>query len=141
MKVSQYMTPKVITARPEDGIRQTFFMMREKNIRHLPVMDDGQKLVGILSDRDLRRPDWVDEDIDVAHPYRLDDDLTIKDIMNTNVQVVYTYDTIKKAGRFFVDNRYGAMPVLNREQELVGMLSTIDMLRAFDDYMVDHPKK
>lgn len=141
MKVSRYMSPKVITAHPEDGIRKTFFLMREKQIRHLPVLDDSRKVVGILSDRDLRRPNWVDEDMDTAHPYKLDDDLCVKDLMTTSVQTIYTYDSIKKAGRHFVDNRFGALPVLNRDEELVGMLSTIDVLRAFDEYMDEHPSK
>ena len=60
MRVRWFMTRKVVTAAPEDGIRETFFRMREARIRHLPVLD-GAQLVGMLSDRDLRRPDWVDE--------------------------------------------------------------------------------
>ena len=40
MKVSRYMTAKVVTARPSDGIRRTFFRMREHRVRHLPVVDD-----------------------------------------------------------------------------------------------------
>lgn len=141
MKVSRYMSPKVITARPEDGIRQTFFRMRENRIRHIPVVDQTQKLVGILSDRDLRRPEWVDEDIDVSHVYHLDDQLQVRDLMTTDVKVVYTYDTVRKANRYFLDHRFGALPVLNKEEELVGILSAVDVLRAFDDFMEAHPPK
>lgn len=141
MKISHYMTPKVITAHPEDGIRKTFFLMRENRIRHIPVLDDRRRLVGILSDRDLRRPEWVDEAHDIAHSYNLDDNLVVKDLMTTDVQVVYTYDSIKKANRVFIEHRFGALPVLNKEEELVGMLSAVDVLRAFDDYMVERPLK
>ena len=141
MKISHYMTPKVISAHPEDGIRKTFFLMREHSIRHIPVLDENRRLIGIISDRDLRRPEWVEESLDVSHVYNLDDNLAVKDLMTTDVKVVYTYDSIRKANRFFIDHRFGALPVLNKEEELVGMLSAIDVLRAFEDYMVKRPLK
>ena len=141
MKISHYMTPKVISAHPEDGIRKTFFLMREHSIRHIPVLDENRRLIGILSDRDLRRPEWVEESLDVSHVYNLDDNLAVKDLMTTDVKVVYTYDSIRKANRFFIDHRFGALPVLNKEEELVGMLSAVDVLRAFEDYMVQRPLK
>lgn len=141
MKISHYMTPKVIAAHPEDGIRKTFFLMREHSIRHIPVLDENRRLIGILSDRDLRRPEWVEESIDISHVYNLDDTLVVKDLMTTDVKVVYTYDSIKKANRFFIDHRFGALPVLNKDEELVGMLSAVDVLRAFEDYMVQRPLK
>lgn len=141
MKISHYMTPKVISANPEDGIRKTFFLMREHSIRHIPVLDENRRLIGILSDRDLRRPEWVEESLDISHIYNLDDNLVVKDLMTTDVKVVYTYDSIKKANRFFIDHRFGALPVLNKEEELVGMLSAVDVLRAFEDYMVQRPLK
>lgn len=138
MKISRYMSPKVITVHPEDGIRKTFFLMREQRIRHVPVVD-GKRLVGILSDRDLRRPEWVDEDLEIVHVYNLEDDLSVKDLMTTDVKVVYTFDSIKKANRYLIDHRFGALPVLNKEEELVGMLSALDVLRAFEDYMHENP--
>lgn len=141
MKISHYMTPKVISAHPEDGIRKTFFLMREHGIRHIPVLDESRRLIGILSDRDLRRPEWVEESLDISHVYNLDDNLAVKDLMTTDVKVVYTYDSIKKANRFFIDHRFGALPVLNKEEELVGMLSAVDVLRAFEDYMEQRPLK
>ena len=53
IRVSEHMTSPVITGAPEDGIRQAYFRIREAGIHHLPVMD-GARLVGMLSDRDLR---------------------------------------------------------------------------------------
>lgn len=132
MKVSEFMTDKVITASPNDGIRQTFFNMRAKNVRHLPVVDGDGKLVGIISDRDLRRPDWVDEAPDLSHIYKLDDELLVRDLMTPGVITVHTYDTIRKATRLLLEHGFGALPVLNKDEQLVGMLSAMDVLRAFD---------
>lgn len=135
MKVSQYMSPKVLVVRPDDGIRQTYFRMRDERVRHMPVVGEGGELLGIVSDRDLRRPEWVDEAPDVSHGYELDDSLAVKDLMTRGVSVVRTYDSIRKATRFLLDGGFGALPVLNKEGALVGILSVIDLLRALDDLL------
>lgn len=137
MKVSRYMTAKVITARPSDGVRKTFFRMRQHRVRHMPVVDDAGKLVGFISDRDLRRPDWADEDIDVAHLYQLDDALEVQDLMSTNVVVTHTYETISKALEVFLERRFGALPVLNKDGELVGILSAVDLLKVLAEMLDD----
>ena len=132
LKVSSFMTSKVIAAHPDDGIRHTFFRMRENEVRHMPVLNDEHRLVGIISDRDLRRPDWVDEAPDIAHLYNLQDDLVVKDLMSTKVIVTHTYESIRKATRVLLEHRYGALPVLNKEDELVGILSAVDLLQALE---------
>lgn len=140
MKVSRYMTAKVVTARPDDGVRRTFFRMREHRVRHLPVVNDKGALVGFISDRDLRRPEWVDPDVDLSHAYQLDDNLQVQDLMSTNVVVAHTYDTIAKVVDVFLDRRYGALPVLNKDEELVGILSAVDLLRALADLLDQQTK-
>ncbi|MCB9541441.1 MAG: CBS domain-containing protein [Myxococcales bacterium] len=135
MRVSQYMSAKVITARPEDGIRETFFRMRQHRVRHLPVVDGAGRLVGFISDRDLRRPDWVDEAVDISHAYQLEDDLQVADLMTRNVEVAHTYDPIARVVGIMLDRRYGALPVLDKEGDLVGIISAIDLLRALAELL------
>lgn len=139
-KVTEYMTRKVITTTPDRGIREAFFKMKEHHIRHLPVLDEDKKLVGIISDRELRRPDWVDESLDVTHVYRLNDDLLVGDVMITRVHVVHTYDTLRKAAKIILENKIGAVPVMDKTEAVVGMLSAVDLLRALDD-MIDEERK
>lgn len=127
------MSAKVISVDLNLGIREAYFLMREKNIRHLPVKDDLGTLVGIISDRELRRPNWVDEAPDLQHQYELNDDMQVKDIMIRNVHVVHTYDTLSKAVKIVLEHKVGALPVLDKNDDLVGMLSAIDLLMALDD--------
>ncbi len=134
-KVSAHMTRKVISAPPETGVREAFFLMKKHHIRHLPVVDGDEKLIGIVSDRELRRPEWVDESLDVAHVYRLDDEISVGDLMITNVHVIHTYDTLRKATALLLENDIGAAPVLDKTGALVGMLSAVDLLRALADVM------
>ena len=84
MDVQEFMSREVVTANLRDGLRQTFYRMRERGVRHMPVLDDHQKLVGIISDRDLRRPDWVDDEENVAHYYILDNDTKVEQAMTRN---------------------------------------------------------
>jgi acetoin utilization protein AcuB len=133
-KVTDYMTNKVVSIAPDAGIREAFFRMKEHHIRHLPVVEDGA-LVGIVSDRELRRPDWVDETVDISHVYKLDDALSVSDVMIKNVHVIHTYDSLRKAARLLLENRIGAAPVLDKKGTLVGMLSAVDLLRALYSMM------
>ena len=140
IKVGSYMSPQVISIPPTMGIREAFFKMKENSIRHLPIVDGHNTLLGIISDRELRRPNWVDEAKDIAHVYYLDNAMLVSDVMITNVHVVHTYDTLNKAVSLLLDNHIGAVPVLDKTENLVGMLSAIDLLRALKD-TIDQQRK
>jgi acetoin utilization protein AcuB len=138
-KVTDYMTRKVISVRKDTGVREAFFKMKEHHIRHLPVVDEANALIGIVSDRELRRPEWVDESMDIAHVYYLDDEITVGDVMIKRVHTISTRDTLRKAVRLLLDNNIGAAPVLDKKNALVGMLSAVDLLRALND-MIDEQR-
>jgi acetoin utilization protein AcuB len=140
IKVSNYMSPRVLSIPPTMGIREAFFKMKEYAIRHLPIVDENNTLIGIISDRELRRPNWVDEAQDISHVYYLDNSMLVSDVMITNVHVVHTYDTLSKAVSLLLDNHIGAAPVLDKTGTLVGMLSSIDLLRALKD-SIDQQRK
>lgn len=137
MRVSDYMIRKVITAKPGDGVRETFFRMREAGIRHLPVLD-GAQLVGMLSDRDLRRPDWVDEAPDLSYDYQLDDSLSVSDLMSHHPVSVHTYDDLARACELINQHGFGALPVLDKGNHLVGIISKADLVRAFGRFLMSH---
>jgi acetoin utilization protein AcuB len=130
MNVSQFMTSKLVTARPHDGVRSVFFKMRQARIRHIPVVTGGGQLVGWISDRDLRRPDWADPSEDLAHAYQLDDHLEARDVMNPNPVVVRAGDPITRAVDILEERHFGALPVLDKRDDLVGVLSAHDLLGA-----------
>ncbi|WP_087021250.1 HPP family protein [Thaumasiovibrio subtropicus] len=132
-KVSEYMTAKVISVKPDIGVRQAYFLMRDEAIRHLPVIDEEKSLIGFISDRELRRPNWADESPDIAHDYHVSDDLAVSDVMCTDVIHLNTYDTLTKAVGILLDNKITAAPVLDKNEDLVGMLSAVDLLAAFRD--------
>ncbi|EOD79229.1 Acetoin utilization protein AcuB [Grimontia indica] len=133
-KVSDYMTRKLVTISPNMGVREAYFLMRDKDIRHLPVVENDE-LVGIISDRQLRRPNWADEAPDIEHPYLLSDDLNVGDVMVTDVISCHTYETLSKANQKLLDHNVGALPVLDKTETLVGILSAVDLLGALQDML------
>ncbi len=136
MRVSEYMSQPALVAAPEDGARETFFKMREQHIRHLPVLD-GEQLVGILSDRDLRRPDWVDEAPDLSYPYELDDNLSVGDLMTRNPVTVRTFEPLLHAAELVHLHGYGALPVLDKGGHLVGILTKRDLIGALHQQLAN----
>ena len=132
MKVSAYMTQSMVTVTQEMGARSTFYMMMANEVRHLPVVD-GKKLVGFISDRDLRRPGWVDAGGDTSFAYKLTDEMRVKDLMATNVTTVKTSDRIDRAAKIFRTHKYGALPVVNKDGDLVGILSVYDLMQPLEE--------
>ena len=106
----------------------------------LLVVDDGE-LVGMISDRDLRRPKWAEDLEDWTNYYQIDDDLRVGDVMTRNPETVCTRDSILDAVKTFRKRRYGALPVLNRKDELVGILSPQDLLEALEELLEELPEE
>lgn len=131
MTIRDYMTAHVITANPRDGLHQTMERMHERRIRHMPVIGEDGKLIGIISDRDLRRPEGIDHP-GVAGFYALDNTMKVQEAMTRKPVTVEASHSIDEALRLFIDRKYGTLPVLD-QGKLVGVLSPIDLLRAFRD--------
>jgi len=140
MKISQYMTSKLIKTTPEMSVKDAFLLMRTHRVRHLPVVE-GDKLAGIISDRDLRRPKWAESLDDWTSYYQVDEDTHVRDVMTNNPEVVHTYDPIRKAVDIFRGRRYGALPVLDKTEDLVGILSAHDLLTALWELLMLQPKE
>ena len=137
MRVRNYMSAEVVTANLRDGLRQTFYRMRERGIRHMPVLADDESIVGVISDRDLRRPGWIDDEENVAHYYLLDNEHKVEDAMTRDPWVVNADDPLQHAVALVVKHRIGALPVVAEGRKVVGMISAVDMLRAFQESGVE----
>ncbi len=140
MKISKYMTTRLITTTSDTTVKDAFLAMMSHRVRHLPVVDGGS-LVGIISDRDLRRPRWVDAMEDWTSYYQISDDTTVESVMTSNPEVVHTYERIFRAVEIFREQRYGALPVLDKNEELAGIISPHDLLGALEELLQESRKK
>lgn len=133
MFINHSMTRKVITIAKETDLLEAQAKMRKSGIRHLPVVENGNRLIGIVSDRDIRRalPDGPMEYFN----YRKEKDrlskLKINDIMTRDTVTISPLNTIGDALLLFQKKRVGALPVVDDEKTLVGILSVRDLLQAF----------
>lgn len=142
MFVSERMSRDLITASPEMAIFQAKTLMAEKKIRHLPVVDGAGKLIGIVSDRDIR--DAMPSSLLSKEDYKASlakiIDHPVREIMSKNPLTIYAYYTIQDSLLVMQKRKVGALPVIDEEGYLKGILSTRDLLRAFVNVMnIDEP--
>ena len=116
MKVVDCMTPRPLQVTPDDTLSTARSLMDLEDFRCLPVVDGG-KLVGIITDRDIRK-----------HGNTLD--LTSVGVaMTTEVVCISPDDTANEAVRMLLAYKVGGLPVI-RKNKLVGIITTTDILRA-----------
>lgn len=130
MKIKEWITKEVVTIAPEASVKQAFLLMKSLGIRHLPVVREGE-LVGIVTDRDLRRPKLADVFRSWDEVYRINDEIQVEDIMTAPVLTARPDDRVDDAARVMVEKRIGALPVVDRAGKLVGIITESDILRAF----------
>ncbi|MGJ0428290.1 CBS domain-containing protein [Methylobacter sp.] len=133
MRVKELMTSKVFTVEQQDLIDRAFFLIHYEKIRHLPVVKKG-KVVGMVSDRDLYKalgpknnPNVIETGVTEMHviPKK------VQNIMRRGVLTVTPDTYASEAAALMADNKVGALPVVNKDDKLVGILSATDILRVF----------
>jgi acetoin utilization protein AcuB len=142
MFVSERMSRDLITASPEMSIVEAKTVMAEKKIRHLPVTDAAGKLLGIVSDRDIRdaMPSILLGKADYEATLAQIGSIPVREIMTKNPLTIYAYYTIQDSLLVMQKRKVGALPVIDEEGYLKGILSTRDLLRAFVNVMnIDEP--
>lgn len=124
--VRDLMTTTVIALQSSDTIDEAIGLFRERRFRHLPVVESDGTLVGILSDRDVLRgtanPDRTDApSIRPAH---------IADLMSVRVLTATADTAIREVARVMVSERLGALPVIDDEHKVIGIVTSSDLLRC-----------
>jgi acetoin utilization protein AcuB len=129
MLVTECMKRDPVTVKTDDSFRYALKLIRKEGIRHLPVLD-GKRVVGIVTDRDLRQSGPSTATTLEAHELNyLLERLTISDIMSKNVITVTPETGLLEAARLLLAHKIGCLPVVDHEQ-LVGIITRSDMIRA-----------
>jgi len=134
MTARDVMTPNPVTATAQASIAEVWDLMRELEIRHVPVVDDGA-LVGMLSDRDLARLD-VAQVLTARGAEALGRELAmpIVELMSSDVIFVEPETDLSEVVGLLIEHRVGALPVIRPDtRAVVGIISYIDVLRALQD--------
>jgi acetoin utilization protein AcuB len=131
MIIKDWMTKDVITVDPETSMMRAAKLMKEKGIRRLPVVDDKGKVVGMLSDRDVKEasPSKATT-LDVHELYYLLSEIKVKNIMSPNPMTIRDTDTVVKCAAIMHDKKISGLPVLNEQGELVGIMTQNEVYRV-----------
>ncbi len=141
VSVGQIMTVDVVTAKPDDRMSHIAFLFKTNDIHHIPIVDEDEKVVGIISKSDYyqilhsftlfnkkREPELNDQFL-VSH-YAMQ--VMTKDVVKLNPN-----DKIDIAIGIFAENLFHAMPVVDDAGKLVGILSTYDLMSYA--YNIEYP--
>ena len=131
MLVREWMASDVLTVDENTSMMKALHLMKESNIRRLPVMARGS-LVGIISDRDLKEasPSKATT-LDVHELYYLLAEIKVKEIMTKNPVTIGADETVERAAVIMLEHKVSGLPVLNKKNELVGVITQSDVFRAF----------
>jgi len=132
MSLAAWMKHAVITVKPRDSARHAREVMEQYRINQLPVVVDD-RLVGILTDRDLRDAFPSVFESFASRPRRSGPDpatIRVDDVMTPTVLTLAPTATVADAARVMRSERIGAVPIVERGR-LVGILTRSDVLDAF----------
>jgi CBS domain-containing protein len=129
VKVKEKMTKNPTAVRPEEALKDAVSKMERGHFRHLPVVDNDGKLIGMLSDRDIRliRPSLA---------FVGKEDAAVQ-LWSLAVQQAAVFDpisvkpetTVKEAAELMLRWHVGGLPVADNNDKLIGIITYTDLLR------------
>ena len=134
MLIQNWMTTDVVSVGPDATLLKIGKLLKEKNIRRVPVVDEGNRVLGIISDRDVKAasPSKATS-LDMHEINYLLAKVTAKDIMTKNPITIGATDTIEKAAMLMLDHRCGSLPVVEESGRVVGIITDHDVFKAMVD--------
>lgn len=133
--VRDIMTSELTTLEADAKLLDAALLMRSSGFRHLPVVKDG-RLVGLLSDRDVQRASpSMFSNISPEEYNRLFETTPIEKVMAKEPVSVSPDTTVAEVVRLMHQHKYGSIPVVEGDQQLVGIVTTTDMLRILSDLL------
>ena len=126
--VRTWMTRNLVTLSPDASVAEALTLCRERRIRHIPIVEEG-RLVGIVSDRDLRDASPALGDAKRASTLQ---EIRVGDVMTREVSTADPQDPIENVAQQMYELKIGSLPVVTEEDEekLLGIVTSSDVMRA-----------
>lgn len=136
MKVKDLMRTNVVTLQAADVLGVADDIMSMGRIRHLPVVDPANRVIGIVTQRDLYRASVSSVlGFDRAKEHEWLGQVRVRDIMTTNVITIDAEAGVVEAVDKMITGKIGSLPVVDENGKLVGLLTETDCLRCFHDLL------
>src|SRR4051794_29245248 len=120
LTVGDLMTPVVMALYPSDTLDAARIEMKFGHVRHLPVIDEEVRVIGLVSQSDLLQTYWRDGN---ATP------VPVGPVMKTGLLVVTAETPIQEAIALMVEHRIGCLPVVDKPGKLIGIITETDFMR------------
>lgn len=131
MLVKDRMTIDPVTVTPETSFPEAFQLIRERGIRHLPVVDEEGKLIGVVARADLlHATPSTTTTLSVFEMNFLVANLHVREVMSTPPVTVSEDAPLEEAARVLVEKKIGCLPVM-RDGELAGLITETDIFEVF----------
>jgi CBS domain-containing protein len=127
--VRDVMITPVVSIRWDASILEASALMEEKNIRRLPVVDEENILIGILSEGDVREALSI---YNVTNPYAPDQDeilLAVDEIMSAPVHAVGPDEHLRNVVKLLLEHKIGGVPVVDEHNHPLGVITESDIFR------------
>ena len=134
MKIADLMSTKLYTVSPDDSVEGAVRLLQQRHVRHLLVLD-GHDLVGIISDRDIKRALDPEKNrkkklLNLGGLFFLLEPIMVREIMTKDPTWISPSATAQEAAQLLVSKRFGALPVV-KAGKLVGIVTETDLLKYF----------
>ena len=126
--IEEFMTPDPFTLRQTDSINDAWEVMIGKHVRHIPITDDENHVVGLVTQRDVLAatdPGAIREAKSASHEVR--SDITLSEIMIRDVTVIHKEDSLRQAALNLQTHKDGCLPVVV-DDRLVGIITDSDFI-------------
>lgn len=135
MIVAKRMMRNPVYVDENDSMRKAMDLLKEREIRHLCVLRDGQRLVGVLSERDIKQASPSPAtSLEIREIYYLLDKVKVRQIMTRRPYTISPSAPIEEAALIMREKKIGCLPVVE-DGNLVGILTETDILDAFIESM------
>lgn len=128
--VAELMTADPLCVLRTDSLKDAHDLMREKNVRHIPVIDASGELVGMLTQKIM-----IAKVMGLMAQYgavaleRKEKQLLVSELMATDFAAVTAEQSLAEVADFFVSNRHGCLPVVDSANKIMGILTSSDFVR------------
>lgn len=130
MLVRNWMSKNVVTINEDDSMQDALKLLKQHNIRMLPVLRNGG-LVGVVTDRDLKRASASDATtLDVHELLYLISKIKVKNIMSKNPIAVSPDLTVEETAELLLNNKISGAPVVDDQGKVVGTITQTDLFRV-----------
>jgi acetoin utilization protein AcuB len=129
MQVKDVMTPDPMAVGVACSLRRALKALHELHVRYLPVIDEGNVLVGMVTDRELGYAPGKPASQELAVSSRLQPDAPVAKIMSAIPDAVNVHADVQTAVDLMLTHKIAAVPVVDEDGRLVGMVSYLDLLR------------